>query len=102
MVYAVTSIVGEVLLIWPYVSTLVGTKIQELVREAIVPGAIPIALSMVVLMLVRNAYHPDTWLELAAASAIGWVGHLGGVLLAFRADDRKGLAELLKKRLVRA
>jgi hypothetical protein len=101
-IYAIFSVVGELLLIWPYVSTLVGTKMGTLVRETIVPGMIPTAFSMAVLTLVRNAYHPDTWLELAAACIIGLVGHLCGVFLAFGADDRKGLAELLRRKLARA
>jgi O-antigen/teichoic acid export membrane protein len=101
-VYAAFSVAGEVLLIWPHASTLVGTKVRELVRETIVPGVIPMTLGAVVLILVRNAYHPNNWRELSAAFVMGLVGHLCGVLLAFRADDRKGIAGLLKRKLVRA
>jgi O-antigen/teichoic acid export membrane protein len=101
-VYAAFGVFGDLLLIWPHASTLVGTKFSDLVREIIVPGVIPIALGAAALLLVRAAYHPDTWPELAAAFTIGLVAHSGGVLLAFRADDRKGLAILLKRKLVRA
>jgi O-antigen/teichoic acid export membrane protein len=101
-IFAVFSILGDVLLIWPHASALVGTQLGELIRETVVPGIIPVALGAAALILVRNTDHPDTWRGLAAAFAIGFVAHMGGVLLAFRADDRKGLAGLLRKGLVRA
>ena len=101
-VYAAFCVIGDLLFIWPHASTLVGTKFSELVREAIVPGLIPIALSATVLLVIRGMYHPDTWQGLAAAFAIGLIAHAGGVLLGFRADDRKGLETLLKRKLVRA
>ncbi len=101
ILYGAFSVCGELLFIWPHASTLVGVRRGDLVRETIVPGVIPIALSAAALLLVRNTYHPDTWRGLAAAGALGMMVHLGGILLAFRADDREGLSTLLKKKLVR-
>ncbi len=101
-VYAAFSICGDLLLIWPHASTLVGTKLSDMTRETIVPGVVPIILGAIPLIAFHASGHVNTWRELTAAITTGLIAHATGILLALRADERKGLTDLLRSRLVRA
>jgi len=103
MTFAFFNIIGELVLIWPHGCKLVDIGIGEVQREIITPGFIPMTLGFIVLMPIRNVYQPDTWLRITAASAVGGIAYLCGILVALTADDRKsllGLVGFVKKGVV--
>ena len=86
------------LLIWPLGLRLTDTKFALWLRQAVLPGLLPLAFGVPLWIAGRYWIRPDTWFELCLALSIGAAGFFIGMLwLAMQPEDHAELQRIRGK-----
>jgi O-antigen/teichoic acid export membrane protein len=87
----VTNGLGGMLLFWPLGLKLSHTPARRWFRETLRPGLTPAICTVLLLLLCRSYWIPDTWIELFLVCAIGGLAYVTALALCMSGVERRAL-----------